>query len=93
MAEPVDRRNNANASQPIATSAPNLPPLAVLRLAVRSIGSIYREMADAHLGFDRCVCGWRPHASDVELLGMALMTACMRRRTTDLRLIPVEGTA
>lgn len=76
-----------------AMHATNLPPLAVLRLAARSIGSIYREMADAHLGFDRCVCGWQPNATDVELLCMALMTACTQRRTTDLRLMRVEGSA
>ncbi len=76
-----------------AMHAANLPPLAVLRLAARSLGSIYREMADAHLGFERCVCGWRPHASDVEVLGMALMAACMQRRTADLRLMPVGGNA
>lgn len=26
----------------------DLPPMALLRLAARSVGSIYREMADAH---------------------------------------------
>ncbi|WP_054312198.1 hypothetical protein [Mesorhizobium sp. 1M-11] len=76
-----------------AMHATNLPPLAVLRLAARSIGSIYREMADAHLGFDRCACGWRPHTTDVELLCMALMTACTQRRSADLRLMRVEGNA
>lgn len=71
-----------------------LPPMAVLRLAARSIGTIYREMANAHSGVDPCPCGWRPHpASDIELLGMALMTACEQRRADDLRLMQVAGSA
>jgi len=72
----------------------NLPPMAVLRLAARSIGTIYREMADAHSGIEPCPCGWRPHpATDVELLGRALMTACGQPRRTDLRLMRVAGSA
>lgn len=71
-----------------------LSPMAVLRLAARSIGTIYREMAEAHSGMDPCSCGWRPHpASDVELLGMALMTACEQRRAADLRLMRVADNA
>ena len=72
----------------------SLPPMAVLRLAARSIGMIYREMADAHSGIEPCSCGWQPHpATDVELLGMALMTACEQHRTVDLRLMRVAGSA
>ncbi len=72
----------------------NLPPMAVLRLAARSIGTIYRELAAAHCGIDPCPCGWRPHpATDVELLGMALMTACEQPRTADLRQMRVVGSA
>lgn len=71
-----------------------LPPMAVLRLAARSVGTIYREMADAHAGLDPCPCGWRPHeASDAEVLGMALMTACERHRVHDLRQMRIAGTA
>ena len=71
-----------------------LPPMAVLHLAARSIGTIYREMADAHSGIDPCPCGWRPHpATDVEVLGMALMVACERRRSNDLRMMRMAGTA
>lgn len=72
----------------------NLPPMAVLRLAARSIGRIYREMADAHSGIDPCPCGWRPHeASEIEVLVTALRAACGRRRTHDLRLMQIAGTA
>jgi len=71
-----------------------LPPMMVLHLAARSIGTIYREMADVHSGIDPCSCGWRPHPlTDVEVLGMALMTACEQRRTNDLLQMRVIGTA
>ena len=72
----------------------NLPPMAALRLAARSIGTIYREMAVVHSGIDACPCGWRPCPStDVELLGMALMTACEQRRSVDLRMMQIAGSA
>ena len=62
--------------------------MAALRLAARSIGMICREMADAHSGIEPCPCGWQPHpATDVELLGMALLTACEQPRPADLRLM------
>lgn len=71
-----------------------LPPMAVLRLAARSIGTIYREMADAHSGVDPCPCGWNPHeASEIDVLAMALVTACERRQVADLGLMRVAGTA
>lgn len=71
-----------------------LPPMSVLRLAVRSVGTIYREMANAHSGPDACTCGWRPHpASDGDLLVLALLTACERSRPNDLRRMQVAGTA
>ncbi len=71
-----------------------LPPMAVLRLAAQAIGTIYREMAAAHSGIDPCPCGWRPHpVADVEMLGMALMTACERHRGGDLRLMRAAGSA
>ncbi|CAH1662319.1 hypothetical protein [Chelatococcus asaccharovorans] len=71
-----------------------LPPMAVLRLAARSIGTIYREMAEAHSGIDPCPCGWRPSpATDMEVLKSALATACHRRRTDDLRLMQIAGRA
>lgn len=68
--------------------------MAVLRLAARTIGTIYRETTDAHSGIDPCPWGWRPHyTSDVEVLGMALMTACERHRTHDLAQMRMAGTA
>ncbi|WP_195176283.1 hypothetical protein [Mesorhizobium sp. INR15] len=71
-----------------------LPPMAVMRLAARSIGMIYREVADAHSGPEACPCGWRPNeVVDVEVLGMALMTACERCQVRDLRHMRIAGTA
>lgn len=71
-----------------------LPPMAVLRLAARSIGTIYREMAQAHSGVDACPCGWRPNPkTDMEILSSALAAACERRRAMDLRLMPIAGRA
>lgn len=72
----------------------NLPPMAMLRLAARSIGTIYREMADAHSGIDPCPCGWRPQeATEIEVLVRALVTAGERRHTDDLRLMRIAGSA
>ncbi len=71
-----------------------LPPMAALRLAARSVGTVYREMAAAHSGIDPCPRGWRPHpATDVEMLGMALMTACEGHKSGDLRLMRAAGNA
>ena len=71
-----------------------LPPMTLLRLAARSIGEIYRDMADAHAGIEPCPCGWRPHReTDIEVLTAALRTACARRAVADLGRMPVAGTA
>ena len=77
-----------------AMGASGLPPLAVLRLAARAIGSIYREMAEAHIGIGACQCGWRPRdAHDAELLTTALLAACRARPHDDLRIMQVAGSA
>jgi len=74
--------------------ASGLPPIAVLRLAARAIGTIYREMADAHTGIGACQCGWRPQdAHDADLLTTALMAACRARAHEDLRVMQVAGSA
>lgn len=70
----------------------NLPPMAVLRLVARSIGTIYREMADAHATGEPCPCGWRPE-TDVEVLGMTLMTAFEGRGSANLWHMRVAGSA
>lgn len=71
-----------------------LPPVAVLRLAARSIGAIYRGMAAAHSSGRPCPCGWNPRPElEVELLAMALMTACRNGRRSDLSSMQVAGNA
>ncbi|HWU18901.1 MAG TPA: hypothetical protein VN155_14560 [Devosia sp.] len=37
-----------------------LSPLDALEYLAAAIGSIYREVADAHLDPDGCPCGWEP---------------------------------
>ncbi|MGY6247404.1 hypothetical protein ACXIUS_07590 [Bosea thiooxidans] len=50
-----------------------LPPIALIALAAQAVGSIYREVADAHCGDPSCPCGWRPRfTSDLEALQAAL---------------------
>lgn len=74
--------------------AADMPPMAVLRLAALAMGSVYREIADAHTCAPGCPCGWKPQQSlDVELLCSALMSECRRRSRPDLQTMPVAGTA
>ena len=70
-----------------------LSPMALMRLAAKAVGSVYREVADAHSGPNPCPCGWCPHEGDVEVLGMALMTACEQRRAHDLQQMRIAGSA
>lgn len=100
----IERRHDEARSQIEATvmnglceaiNQSGLPPLAVLRLAAQAIGSIYRDVAEAHSGPEACTCGWQPHeGSDIDLLCMALMTACRRERCrNDLKRMKVVGSA
>lgn len=72
-----------------------LPPMVVLRLAARAVGSVYREAADAHSGPHACGCGWCPQdGADVDLLCSALLSAATRRRhRRDLAAMQVAGRA
>ncbi|WP_295813674.1 hypothetical protein [uncultured Nitratireductor sp.] len=71
-----------------------LPPMVVMREAVRAIGAIYRETAQAHREPACCPCGWRPQeASDLEYLGQALLAASTKRGRGDLDAMQVLGTA
>ena len=71
-----------------------LPPMVVMREAVRAIGLIYRETAAAHREPACCPCGWRPQAAcDLEYLGQALLEASRRPRARDLGGMQVLGTA
>lgn len=71
-----------------------LPAMTLLTLSARSLGMIYREMADAHSGIDGCPCGWRPEPQvEADLLGASLVSACERWRDRDLRVMRIAGTA
>jgi hypothetical protein len=71
-----------------------LPPMAVLRLAVQAIGSVYRDMAEVHSGPDACPCNWRPNEqADVDVLCAALMAAIRFKPIQDLRAMQPAGSA
>ncbi|MGF7008417.1 hypothetical protein [Aminobacter sp. BE322] len=77
-----------------AMRSTGLPPMAVLRLAARAVGSVYREAADAHCGPHACGCGWSPRdGADADLLCAALLAACTRRAPRGLAAMQVAGRA
>lgn len=39
-----------------------LSPLEALECMAAALGSLYREVADAHIDPQGCHCGWQPHA-------------------------------
>jgi hypothetical protein len=74
--------------------ASRLPPMTVLSLAASAVGSIYREVAEAHHGNDPCPCGWRPSPpADVEALQAALAMTARAFPALDLRIVQVSGRA
>ena len=69
-----------------------LKPMAVLGLAASAIGSIYKDVAAAHVCNDDCPCGWQPQTDpDVEALQRAI--AAEAKQHTDLRWLKVAGKA
>lgn len=71
-----------------------LPPMAVLRMAAEALGSVYREVSDAHRGDDACPCGWRPNPpSDIALLQAALAMTAQVSPEPDLRRMRIAGRA
>ena len=68
-----------------------LRPMEVLALAATAVGSIYRDVATAHLCSDSCPCGWQPQPeADIELLQRLLAEASPK---PDLRWLTVVGRA
>ncbi|MCR6673443.1 hypothetical protein [Devosia ginsengisoli] len=39
-----------------------MSPLEALECMAAALGSLYREVADAHIDPQGCRCGWQPHA-------------------------------
>lgn len=71
-----------------------LPPMTVMRLAAEALGSIYREISDAHRNEEACPCGWRPSPEqDIETLIRALAQMARPAPVTDLRLVEAAGRA
>jgi hypothetical protein len=71
-----------------------LSPLAVLELAAEAIGSVYREVADAHLGEAPCPCGWNPSlAEDLAALQASLALSVTPPPGIDLARAEVAGRA
>jgi len=71
-----------------------LPPMAVLRMTAEALGSVYREVSDAHRGDHACPCGWQPNPqADIALLQAALAMTAQILREPDLRRMPIAGRA
>ncbi|KRE03373.1 hypothetical protein ASE61_12935 [Bosea sp. Root670] len=71
-----------------------LPPLTLLELAATAVGSVYREVADAHCGDQPCPCGWHPRLqADLEALQAALALNAMPAVQPDLARMVVLGRA
>ena len=71
-----------------------LPPLALLELAAAAVGSVYREVADAHCGDQPCPCGWHPRLlEDLEALQAAMALSAVPALQPDLASMVVLGRA
>lgn len=71
-----------------------LSPMAVLELAAEGVGSVYREVADAHLGDHPCPCGWHPSLQeDLAALKASLALAAAPPPGIDLARVEVAGRA
>lgn len=71
-----------------------LSPMTVIGLAAEAVGSVYREVADAHLGDQPCPCGWHPSpAADIASLQEALALTAAPAPGVDLARIAIAGRA
>lgn len=71
-----------------------LSPMAVIELAAEAVGSVYREVADAHLGDQPCPCGWHPSPeADLAMLQAALALTAAPAPGIDLARIAIAGRA
>jgi hypothetical protein len=72
-----------------------MSPLEALESLAAALGSIYREVADAHLDSQGCGCGWRPNELlDIVALEQAIAANAAREDDAgyfDLRSIPPAG--
>jgi len=72
----------------------NLAPLEVLEYAATAIGTMYRDVADAHTWPRECPCGWEPDMmADVAMLKSALSAAAIPELDSPLARAVVAGNA
>lgn len=63
----------------------HLSPLEALEFMAAALGSIYREVADAHIDPNGCGCGWQPHeVLDMVALEQALTANALRHDDEDM---------
>ncbi|CAH1688844.1 conserved hypothetical protein [Hyphomicrobiales bacterium] len=71
-----------------------LPPMTVLSMAAEALGSVYREIHDAHRGDNACPCGWQPDPqADNAILQTALAMTAQILPQPDLRQMRMAGRA
>lgn len=71
-----------------------LPALQALAAAARTIGTLYRQIAQAHEGPGGCACGWEPDPdSDLIVLEANLAASLLKPPEPDLAHMPTLGRA
>ncbi|WP_019905921.1 hypothetical protein [Methylobacterium sp. 77] len=71
-----------------------LPALQALAVAARTIGALYRQVAQAHEGASGCDCGWEPDPdSDLIVLEANLAAALLKPPESDLAHMATLGRA
>lgn len=71
-----------------------LPAMAALEVAARVVGSLYRQVAQAHEGPNGCRCGWEPDPDcDLIVLEANLAAALMQPPEPDLARMVALGRA
>lgn len=62
-----------------------MSPLEALECMAAALGSIYREVADAHIDPQGCRCGWQPHdVLDIVALEQAMGVNAAREENEDI---------
>ncbi|SFG73669.1 hypothetical protein [Methylobacterium gossipiicola] len=71
-----------------------LPAMQALEIAARTLGLLYRQVAQAHEGPGGCGCGWDPDPDcDLIVLEANLAAALLHPPQADLFRMPAVGTA
>lgn len=83
------------ASYSRSLASTRMSPLEALECMAAALGSIYREVADAHIHPDGCRCGWVPHdVLDLVALEQAIAANAVREDSEeffDLRSVTPVG--